>query len=351
MGKFYLNRRAFVMSAGVAATSLAMPNIARSDPRKFVIGTNGGVAYENFYKAILQHFEAKHNVQVVPVFGGGSELMNQVLAERNNPTMDCVVTFQGTWLVGKREGLFEKVDYNNIDHIDDVPEVLYDPDGYAPYVNLGAWGIVYDESVTKTPPLSFKSLWDDEYAGQIMIGGINHWQIHLAAFAHAWTGDQKKIDVAFDKVKELAPRLAGFYGLSSDAQSKFQQGLASLATWYSYTAHRVAHLGIPLKFQFPEEGAFLYPQAYHAIKGSVNVDLLEKMIGMIYDPELAVPYARTDGYAPCSRKAVLPDDLKGIILSFDEILKSNHWDWEFVNSNQGDWLTRWNAEVRPLVGG
>ena len=64
-----------------------------------------------------------------------------------------------------------------------------------------------------------------------------------------------------------------------------------------------------------------------------------------------VPYARSDGYAPCSSKAVLPDDLKGKILSFDEILRSHLWDWEFVNANQGDWLTRWNAEVRPLVGG
>jgi len=345
------NRRTILVGGAALAGTLAMPNIALGATRDFVLGTNGGVAYEGLYRNILQHFERRHNVRVVPVFGGGSELLNRVLAERANPSMDCVVTFQGAWLIGKAEGVLEKVDYNNIEHIDDVPDFLHDPDGYAPVVNIGAWGVVYDSSVHASPPLSFKEFWNPEYANEVMIGGINHWQIHLAAFAHAWTGDQHNIDAAFEKVKELAPRLAGFYGLASDAQSKFQQGLASIAPWYNYTAQRVRQLGIPLEFQFPEEGSFLYPQAYHAVAGTQNVDLVEKMIGTLYDPELAVEFARTDGYIPASRKAVIDSELQKQILTFEQVLQSNNWDWEFINANQGDWLTRWNAEVRPLVGG
>lgn len=351
MGSHSTTRRSFIIGGTAAAGALAMPNIARSAPRKFVLGTNGGIAYEGFYRAILRHFEARHNVEVVPVFGGGSVLMNRVLAERENPTLDCVVTFQGGWLIGKNEGVLEKVNYNNIDHIDDVPDFLLDPEGYAPFVNLAAWGLVYDSSMVSNPPASFQALWNPAYARQIMIGGIYHWQIHLAAFAHAWTGDQHNVDAAFEKVKELAPELAGFYGLTSDAQSKFQQGLASIATWYSNTAFRVSAQGIPLKFRFPEESAFLYPQAFHAVKGTENVDLVEKMIGTIYEPEFAIDYARTDGFTPASRKAVLPSDLQGRILTFNQILESQMWDWEFVTANQGDWLNRWNAEVRPLVDG
>jgi putative spermidine/putrescine transport system substrate-binding protein len=108
---------------------------------------------------------------------------------------------------------------------------------------------------------------------------------------------------------------------------------------------------MPLQFIFPEEGAFLYPQAYHPVKGTQNVDLVEKMIGLMYDPELSIAYARTDGYIPCSRRAVLPDDLKDKILSFDQVLRSNSWDWKFITANQGAWLTRWNAEIRPLMRG
>ena len=344
-------RRSVVAGAAALAASMAAPNVVRAAPRRFVIGTNGGVNYEALYNNILRHLEQRYDVKVVPVFGGGTELMNRILAERASPTLDCVVTFQGGWLIGKTEGVLEKVNYNNIANIADVPEFLYDPDGYAPFVNLGAWGIVSDTSAVKTPPRSFKALWDPQYHKKLMIGGISHWQITLAAMAHAWTGDQHNIDAAFLKLKELAPQFAGFYGTTSDALTKFQQGIASLATWYSYTAYKAAYEGMPLQFIFPEEGAFLYPQAYQAVKGTQNVDLVEKMIGLIYDPVLSINYARTDGFIPCSRRAVLPDDLKGKILSFDQVLKSNNWDWKFITANQGAWLTRWNAEIRPLMRG
>ncbi len=343
------NRRAVLIGSASVAGALAMPNIARGAPREFVIGTNGGVAYEAFYKAILQPFEEKHNAKVVPVFGGGNELMNRVLAEKANPTMDCVTTYVGAWEVGKAEGVFEKVDYSKIEHIDDVYEFMHDPDGYAPFINFGAWGIVFDKSAVATGPQSFKALWQDEFADKVLIGGLYHWQIHLAAFAHAWTGDQHNIDVAFEKMKELAPKMAGLYGLNSDTQSKFQQGLGSIAPWYSHHAHRVRQMGVPLEFVFPEEGAFIYPQAYHAVKGTEHVDLVEKLISIFYDPAVAVAYAQTDGYVPANSKAVIPDELRPYIPTIEQVTQSNNWDWGFVNGNQGDWLMRWNSEVVPLI--
>lgn len=346
-----LTRRSVLIGTASAASALAMPSIARGAPREFVIGTNGGVAYESFYKAILRPFEERYNAKVVPVFGGGNELLNRVLAEKANPTMDCVTTYIGGWNVGKTEGVFEKINYNNIEHLDDVYEFMRDPDGYAPFINFGAWGIVYDKSVVPDGPKSFKQLWDDRFVSKVLVGGLYHWQIHLAAFALAWTGDQHNIDAAFEKVKEFAPKIAGLYGLNSDTQSKIQQGLGSIAPWYSHHAHRVRRSGIPLEFIFPEEGAFLYPQAYHAVKGSKNIDLVEGLISAFYDPKLAVAYAETDGYVPANSKAIIPDDLRRNIPTMDQVLSSNNWDWAFINENQGDWLQRWNAEVVPLIKG
>ncbi len=347
----WTSTRRRTLLAGLAGAALAQPRIARGAPVELVLGANGGAAYRNLYNNVLRHFEARHNAKVVPVFGSGSELLNRVLAERNRPTMDCFVTFQGAWLVGKAEGVLEKVDYNKIPHIDDVYDFLRDPDGYAPFVNFGAWGIVYNRDTLRTPPRSFKALWDRAYDRKVMLGGIYHWQIHLAAFAFAWTGDQKRIDVAFDKVKELAPRLAGLYGLSSDTQSKFQQGIADIAPWYSYTAQRVRQLGVPVAFQMPEEGGFIYPAAYQAVKGTQKVDLVEKLIGTFYDPTLQPGLAREDGFIPSNRKTVLPAAVAAELPTIEEVLRCHHWDWELINRGEGAWLNRWNAEVRRLVRG
>jgi putative spermidine/putrescine transport system substrate-binding protein len=346
-----LQRRSFLAAAAASFGILAAPRISRAAPAEFVLGCNGGASYRNLYKNVLQQFEKQNNVKVIPVFGSSDELLNRVIAEKNNPSMDCVVTFQGGWLVGKAEGVFEKVDYNRIPHIDDIYDFLRDPDGFAPFVNFGAWGIVYNRDTVSKPPKSFKALWDTEYDHKVMVGGVYHWQIHLAAFAQAWAGDQNKIDVAFAKMKDIAPRLAGFYGLSSDTQSKFQQGIADIAPWYSYTAQRVRQLGIPVAFQMPEEGGFVYPSAYQAVKGTQKLDLVEKLIGTFYDPTLQPMIAQEDGFIPSNKKTVIDSALAKELPTTAEVLTCRNWDWALINRDQAAWLTRWNTEIRPLVRG
>jgi putative spermidine/putrescine transport system substrate-binding protein len=348
---FVPTRRGLLGATGLGAATLAMPRIARGQAVEFVLGCNGGVSYRNLYRTVLQHFERRHNVKVVPVFGDGSALLNRAIAEKARPTMDAFVTFQGGWLIGKAEGVLEKVNYNRIPYIDDVHDFLKDSDGYAPFVNFGAWGIVYNRDTVRRPPRSFKALWDRAFDRKVMVGGVFHWQIHLAAFAYAWTGDQKNINAAFDRMKELAPRLGGFYGLSSDTQSKFQQGIADIAPWYSYTAQRVRQIGIPVAFQMPEEGGFIYPSAYHAVKGSQKVELTEKLIGTFYDPELQPALAAEEGFIPSNKKTVLPAAVQAELPTLAEVQTCHNWDWDLINKNQDAWLTRWNTEIRPLVRG
>jgi putative spermidine/putrescine transport system substrate-binding protein len=349
MTRTFLSRRQLIAGAGASAAVLAAPKIARAAPTELVVGTNGGEEYKVVYQAVYAPFEKKYNAKIVPVFGDGPTLLNRVIAERAYPTMDATVTYQGEWLIGKAEGLFEKLDYGAIPNIGDTYPFMRDPDGYAPFINFSAWGIVYNEDVIKKPPTSFKSLWDPAYAGKILIGGIIHWQIHLAAFAYAWSGDQKQIDIAFAKMKELAPRLAGFYGLTSDAQSKFQQGIGDIATWYSVAAQRLRNIGMPLKFQIPEEGAFLYPASFQAVRGSKKLDLVHKLIGQFFDPDSCLALAKGNGWVPANRNVRLPPDLRSQILSADEVVKAHTWDWTLINMHQGAWLTRWNAEILPLL--
>jgi putative spermidine/putrescine transport system substrate-binding protein len=344
-------RRLLQAGSAVGLGTLATPHIARAAPTELVLGTNGGEEYKTMYEAVYQGFEKKYNAKIVPVFADGATLLNRIVAERAHPTMDCSVTYQGGWLIGKAEGVFEKVDYSRIPNADTIYDFLRDADGFAPFSNFTAWGVCYNSDTVKKPPMSFKDLWKPEYKGQLMIGGIYHWQIHLTAFAYAWTGDQSKIDIAFEKVKQLAPDLAGFYGLTSDAQSKFQQGIADMATWYSRTVQRLNLAGIPLAFQTPEEGAFIYPISYQAVKGTEKLDLVEKLIGELFDPEASIRLARLNGYIPGNRNVKLPRDLQKGMLTYDEVLKAHNWDWGLINAQQDAWLTRWNGEVRPLLKG
>jgi putative spermidine/putrescine transport system substrate-binding protein len=340
-----------LLAAASGAFALSRVNIARAEPIELVVGTNGGEEYAAMYQAVYQRFEKKHNVKIVPVFGSNAVLLNRAIAEQNNPSMDATITYQGGWLIGEAEGVFEKIDSATIPRIDEVYDFLKDPNGYAPFVTFGAWGIVYNSDEVKRPPTSYKDLWKPEYRGQLMIGGIDHWQLHLAAFSQAWAGRQTDIETAFQKAKELAPNVAAFYGMSSDAQSKFEQSIGTVATWYSYTAQRLRNKGIPLQFQPPDEGAFLFPGAFQAIKGTKKLDLVIELIGAFYEPEACIDAARLNGYIPPNRNVRLDAELQKQILTVDQVQKAHSWDWPFINANQNAWLTRWNAEVRPLIHG
>ena len=344
-----LTRRGLIAAA--AAAPLARPYIAHAEPIPLVLGTNGGEEYKTMYEAVYSGFEKKYHAKIVPGFADGATLLNKVIAEKANPSMDVSITYQGGWDIGKAEGVFERVDFKAIPNSDKIYEFMRDPDGYGPFCNFTAWGICYNKDEIKKPPLSFKDLWKPDYKGQLMVGGVYHWQIHIAAFAYAWTGDQSKTDVAFDKMKQLAPDLAGFYGLTSDAQSKFQQGIGNIATWYSRTVQRLNAAGVPLAFQTPEEGAFIYPISYQAVKGTKKLDLVEKLMGEMYNPEASVKLAELNGYIPGNREVKLPPKLAATMLTYDEVLKAHSWDWKLINDKQDAWLSRWNAEIRPLLKG
>jgi len=115
-----LSRRALLGTAAGGAAVLAAPNIARAAPTELVLGTNGGEEYKVVYESVYAPFEKKHNVKIVPVFADGATLLNRVIAERANPSMDATVTYQGAWLIGQAEGVFEKVDYSGIPNMGDV---------------------------------------------------------------------------------------------------------------------------------------------------------------------------------------------------------------------------------------
>jgi spermidine/putrescine-binding protein len=116
--KFILGRRGLIAAAAVSP--LARPSIARAEPVSLVLGTNGGEEYKVMYEAVYSGFEKKYNAKIVPVYGDSATLLNKVLAERANPSMDAVITYQGGWDIGKAEGVFEKVDFSAIPNSDKV---------------------------------------------------------------------------------------------------------------------------------------------------------------------------------------------------------------------------------------
>ena len=346
------SRRDFLKTGAAAltgATVLGAPYVARSATTELVMGTNGGTWWDHWYEGCVKGFEKAFDVKVTPFKGSSFELLQKALAERQNPTMDLTVTFGETNARGRMEGLWSKVNYRNLPNVDKCYPFVRDKDGFAPPSANLTWSIAYNGETVKNPPKSFKEFADPKYKGQIMIGGTIHQAMILMSFADAWSGDQRNIDAGFAAVKQVMPNVSVFFGLTSDAQSKFQQGLGSIACWFAETTGRLRDMGVPLRFQIPNEGAWLYPCTYHPIVGTKKLDLCEKFINYTLGEESQVAMAKLERFTPYNRTVKVPPEIAKELLTVEQMQKMNLFDWNLVGKAMGGWFDRWNREITPLL--
>ena len=347
-----VSRRKFLKigAAAVAGSGiLGFPFVARPAVTELVLGTNGGIWYDRWYEGVVQHFEKAYGVKVIPFKGSSFELLQKALAERRNPTMDITITFGETHARGKIEGIWAKPNYQNIPNIEKCYAFVRDKDGYSPPSATLPWAIVYNSEKVKNPPKSFKEFADPRFKGQVMMGGTIHQALILTSFAQTWVGDQHNIDAGFQALKQVMPNVSSFFGLQSDAQSKLQQGMGTVACWFATAAGRMREMGLPINCQIPVEGAWLYPCIYDPIVGTKKMELCEKFINFTLSEEAQLNLAKLERYTPFNRMVKVPPEIAKEILTVEEMQRLNPFDWLFIGKNMDSWFDRWNREITPLL--
>jgi putative spermidine/putrescine transport system substrate-binding protein len=345
-------RRDFLKTgaAAVAGTAiLGFPRVGRAQATELVLGTNGGTWYDHWYEGSFRHFEKAHGVKIVPFKGSSFELLQKALAERRGPTMDLTASFGETNARGRMAGLWANPNSANLPIVAQCYPFVRDKDGWAPAPANLTWSIVYNTEKVKTPPQSFKEFADPKLKGQVMMGGTIHQAMILLSFAQTWSGDQHNIDAGFAAVKQVMPNVSTFFGLTSDAQNKFQQGLGSVACWFAETTGRLRDMGVPLRYQIPTEGAWLYPHIYHPINGTKKMDLCEKFINFTLGEESQLNMAKLERFTPVNRTVKVPAEIVKEVLTVDQMQKMNQFDWQFVGKDMDGWFDRWNREITPLL--
>lgn len=344
-----LRRRQFAKAIAAGTTTLAAPWIARAAPVELVLGNNGGTWWDHWYEGVIKDFESAYGVKVVPFKGSSFELLQKALAERRDPTMDLTITFGETNARGRMEGIWAKPNYQNLPNVEKCYSFVVDKDGFSPPSGNLSWTLVYNTQKVKEPPTSFKELADPRFKGAVMMGGTIHQVMILMSFAQTWSGDQHNIDAGFAAVKEVMPNVSTFFGLTSDAQSKFQQELGTVACWFAETTGRMRDLGVPLAASIPKDGAWLYPMTYHPVVGTKKMDLCEKFINFTLSEHAQANMAKLERITPLNKMAQVPPEIRKDLLTAEQMQKLNLFDWKFAGANMDRWFERWNREITPML--
>jgi putative spermidine/putrescine transport system substrate-binding protein len=344
-----IGRRRILQGAVAGGTVLAAPWVARAAATELVLGNNGGTWWDHWYEGVIRDFEKAHGVKVVPFKGSSFELLQKALAERNSPTMDLTITFGETNARGRMERIWAKPNYGNLPNVKKCYEFVADKDGYSPPSGNLAWTVVYNKDKVKDPPTSFKDLADPRFKKQVMMGGTIHQVMILMSFAHTWSGDQHNIEAGFAAVKQVMPNVSAFFGLTSDAQNKFQQELGTVACWFAETTGRMRDLGVPLAPRIPDDGAWLYPMTYHPIAGTKKMDLCEKFIDFTLSESAQANMARLERITPLNKMAKVSPEIARELLTVEQMQKLNIFDWNYAGQNMDGWFERWNREITPML--
>lgn len=231
------------------------------------------------------------------------------------------------------EDMLLPLDYNNIPNYDKYFDsekyghlVGNGISDYAVIYNVGTTILIYNKNFVKEEPTSWKVLWDEQYAGKVLMFNNPRDSFAIAQFVLGQsinTTEKAEWDAAADLLMEQRKLVKPEY-VMDEIFIKMESGEYAFATYYAGDYELMVENNPDLGFAFPEEGVNTFYDAMCIPSASQNKKGAEAFINFMMEPEIALANAEYIYYAT-PNKAVLenPDySLADSEAVYPEILKN-----------------------------
>jgi putative spermidine/putrescine transport system substrate-binding protein len=226
-----ISRRTFgklVLGAGaVAPVHFVSTAIAQPKPGdELVVGVWGGAQERIVREFCEKPLVEKYGCKVSYVLGGTPERRARAYSERGRPSFDVLYLniFESRQAVKDGVTQAPTAAVPNFANLHDVAKL----GGYG--VAFNPVTIVYDKRKASKPVTSWKDIWNPEWKGRVAWPSYPGAQgtAGLLMAAKVWGGDEKNIDAAFGKIRELKP-FAAIQGSQDQLYGMFDQGVADIS--------------------------------------------------------------------------------------------------------------------------
>ncbi|MCQ2488030.1 MAG: spermidine/putrescine ABC transporter substrate-binding protein [Clostridia bacterium] len=201
------------------------------------------------------------------------------------------------------EKMLLKLDYNNIPNfknIDDNYKSLYfDPNNdYTVSYNVGYVALAYNTKLIDEIPDSWDILWDEKYAGKILMfnnprDGFAVAQCLLGQSLNSSNTDEWQL--AYDKLLEQKPVVRSY--VMDEVFNIMESGAAAVAPYYVGDIITMMDNNDDLAVAFPKEGANIFVDAMCIPNTCQNKGAAELYINFMEEPEIALANAEYICYA------------------------------------------------------
>ena len=217
------------------------------------------------------------------------------------------------------EDMLAELDFSNIPNYKYVLEkyrgLYYDPDNkYSVPYTVGMVGLIYNTKVVKEAPDSWSALWDERYAGEILMfnnprDAFGVAQCYLGQSIN--TSNLKDWDKAIEVLKEQNHLVSSY--VMDEIFNKMENGEAALAPYYAGDFLTMYDTNPDLAFVYPKEGTNFFVDAMCVPKTVENKEAAELYINFMLEEKIAVANANYLCYATPHSNVLQSDDyeLKG----------------------------------------
>lgn len=260
---------------------------------------------------VLEDFTKETGIKVIYSTYESNEAMYAKLKTQGEG-YDLVVP--STYFVSKmrKEGMLQQIDKSKLSHFADIDANYlnkpFDPNNQysIPYV-WGATGIgINSELVDASSIHSWNDLWDDQWAGQILLMDDSREVFHIALTKLGYspnTTDPKEIEAAYEELKKLVPNVLVFN--SDFPANPYLAGEVSIGMLWNGSAYMARQEGAPIDIVWPEKGTIFWMDSLAIPSGAKHLDAAHKMIDFLLKPENAAKIAAETGY-PTPVKTAYP---------------------------------------------
>lgn len=234
-------------------------------------------------ESVLEDFTAETGIKVVYDTFESNEAMYGVL-KNEGASYDVVIP--SDYMISRmiEEDMLEPLNFDNIPNFEDVDPALknpdYDPENLysVPYM-WGLLGVIYNTTMVEETPSSWDIMFDEDYAGQILMFNNSRDAIGVALKQLGYsynTTDENQIKEAVDLLIQQKPLVQSY--VMDDIFEKMQSGSAAIGAYYYGDFLTMQEVNPDLAFCLPEEGTNLYVDAMCIPKNAENKENAEIFI-------------------------------------------------------------------------
>lgn len=224
-----------------------------------------------FRTHLADPFEQKYpNVSVTLLGGITEDAIAQIRASRGDSPIDSIMMGEMRYIDAAQEGILAPLTVNEVPNLANVNKEFQEPcEGYGAAWMVQLIGVAYNTDLVSKPE-KWTDLWNEEYKGKIGIPSpsANNGFLFLVLVAKQFGGDENNLEVAFEKLDELAP----FVVAANPGQlaQLLESGEISLAVnWQTQSGPSVTR-NPKLDFTIPEPGGAGVISCYTVLEGSAN---------------------------------------------------------------------------------